>query len=94
VAEGARWVLRVMGRVQGVGYRERVRRAASRWHLSGEVWNESDGTVSIDVSGPEEAIALFETDILAPQGASRPDQLIRVRRVPKSSISGGFSVRL
>jgi acylphosphatase len=41
----------VEGRVQGVGYREFVRRAALRLQLSGWVRNRRDGAVEARVSG-------------------------------------------
>ena len=40
------------GRVQGVGYREFVRRIAQRRNLSGWVRNRSNGSVEARVSGP------------------------------------------
>jgi hydrogenase maturation protein HypF len=44
--------------VQGVGFRPFVYRLATAHHLTGWVFNGSDG-VDIDVEGPDEAIDAF-----------------------------------
>lgn len=46
----------VSGRVQGVGYRAFVSRAASGLGLVGFVKNNVDGTVFIEAEGPESAL--------------------------------------
>lgn len=47
----------VRGRVQGVGYRMFVWRAAREFGLVGAVWNEPDGrTVVVEVEGTHTAI--------------------------------------
>jgi acylphosphatase len=48
--EARRYVIR--GRVQGVGFRDFVFRAARQLGLSGFVRNESDGSVEVCASGP------------------------------------------
>ena len=45
----------VHGRVQGVGYRDFVRRQAARW-AGGRVANLPDGTVLVEASGPRAAL--------------------------------------
>lgn len=47
----ARMTVSVYGRVQGVGFRYFVRRAAAGLPISGWVRNESDGSVSIVAEG-------------------------------------------
>jgi acylphosphatase len=55
----ARAAFRVLGAVQGVGYRRFVAREAQALALAGWVRNEPDGSVSGEVEGPEEALAAF-----------------------------------
>lgn len=58
------------GRVQGVGYREFVRRAAERHNLSGWVRNRSNGAVEARASGVAENLdALVEEMRIGPYGA-------------------------
>jgi acylphosphatase len=58
------------GRVQGVGYREFVRHAAMRHHLSGWVRNRSNGAVEARVSGAARDLdALVEEMRIGPYGA-------------------------
>ena len=45
-----------IGRVQGVGFRYRAYYAANHLGLGGWVRNRSDGSVEMEVEGPEEAI--------------------------------------
>lgn len=49
--------LLIHGRVQGVGYRESMRREANRLELSGWVRNRNDGTVEAVVHGSVDAVA-------------------------------------
>jgi acylphosphatase len=61
----------VEGRVQGVGYREFVRRAALRNGLSGWVRNRSNGAVEARASGAAEALdALVEALRMGPPSAT------------------------
>ena len=47
-----RWLLRVRGLVQGVGYRAGCHRRASDLGLSGWVRNNPDGSVIVEAEGP------------------------------------------
>jgi acylphosphatase len=49
-------LLRIHGRVQGIGYRESMRREAERLRLSGWVRNRRDGTVEALVCGSAEQV--------------------------------------
>lgn len=61
----------VEGRVQGVGYREFVRRAALRHGLSGWVRNRSNGAVEARASGAADALdALEEALRMGPPSAT------------------------
>lgn len=49
----------VSGRVQGVGFRDFVRRTATDLEVKGTVRNEPDGTVFIEAEGPEDQLKLL-----------------------------------
>jgi acylphosphatase len=51
--------LRILGRVQGVGYRAWAVQAASELGLGGWVRNRSDGSIEMLVTGPEESVAVM-----------------------------------
>jgi acylphosphatase len=89
-----RWNVRVTGHVQGVGYRERVRRTAARYGLTGAVWNAEDGSVRIEVQGSSDALGEFLEAISGPYGASRPDRVERVREQPLVEHEAGFLIRV
>jgi acylphosphatase len=55
----ARVVVRVTGKVQGVNYRASAAREARQRGLAGWVRNEADGSVLVDVEGPQEALDAF-----------------------------------
>ena len=46
------------GQVQGVGFRWRARQAAQLYDCTGWCRNEFDGSVTMEIQGTEEAIAL------------------------------------
>lgn len=55
--------LLIEGRVQGVGFRWFTRERARRRGLSGWVQNRPDGTVEIRVSGLQDVLDAFATDL-------------------------------
>jgi len=52
-------IIRVYGRVQGVGFRYYTHQAAVSMGISGYVSNESDGSVYIEAEGTSDQISVF-----------------------------------
>jgi hydrogenase maturation protein HypF len=71
----ARWILRVRGTVQGVGFRPFAYRMATDLGLRGSVWNDSDGVV-IDAEGDPAAL-----EALRGRLTDAPPPRARVERV-------------
>jgi acylphosphatase len=94
LTEHEKKTLRILaeGRVQGVGYREFVRRAALRHNLSGWVRNRFDGSVEARASGAAHDLdALIEAMRAGPAFADvRGLRAIEDREPPES---GGFAIR-
>lgn len=86
-----RW--RVEGRVQGVGFRARVARLARHLELTGAVWNEGDGSVTVEVEGTEELLSALAEQLLVPDGEIRPERVERLERLPPQGRSDRFEVR-
>lgn len=70
--------IEVHGRVQGVGFRYHVLRAAKRMNLHGWVRNSQQGTVEIRVRGEDDALDAFV------QAVRKGPLLARVSRVDMS----------
>lgn len=77
--------LLIYGRVQGVGYRESMRRQAAQLGVTGWVRNNRDGTVEAMVEGPPEAVAQMLL------WARRGPALAQVVKVEQSPGEGGFA---
>ena len=77
--------LRIHGRVQGVWYRESMRREAERLNVAGWVRNAPDGSVEAVVQGSTAAV-----DALIQWARSGPP-LARVERIELSETCGRFS---
>jgi acylphosphatase len=73
---------RAVGRVQGVGYRDRVRRAARTRGLVGRVRNREDGSVELEVQGSRADVDAAIAEIALPEGASVPREVRRVASLP------------
>lgn len=57
--------LAIRGEVQGVYFRETVRRIAHRYAVAGFVRNVGTDTVEIEAEGPPSAVNAFVADVLA-----------------------------
>jgi acylphosphatase len=77
-------LLRIHGRVQGVGYRESLRWEAERLGVTGWVRNRRDGTVEAAIDGSPQAIRTLLDWCRAGPPASR------VTAVEVSDIDGPF----
>ena len=66
---------RVVGRVQGVGFREWTRRSAELLGLSGSVRNRPDGSVEIHAAGSEEALTQLQVMLEKGPPAARVDRI-------------------
>ena len=82
--------IRVVGRVQGVCYRDWMVRRAHLNGLSGWVRNRSNGTVESVIAGPRAAVMAMIEDAHSGPPAARVDELT----VASESYSGtGFTRR-
>jgi acylphosphatase len=84
-----RW--RIIGRVQGVGFRWFTRRAAGELRLRGRVRNLPDGSVEVLVAGEPEELAAFRERLReGPPGARV--QAIEEQRLTQAPDWEGFEI--
>jgi hydrogenase maturation factor HypF (carbamoyltransferase family) len=83
--------VKIHGSVQGVFFRETVRRIASRYDVSGFVHNVGGSVVEIEAEGEREIIAAFIHDVLA-----HPPSMARIDDVASVTVAAegvrGFSI--
>ena len=84
---------RVFGRVQGVGFRAFVWRAATELGLSGWVRNRFDGSVEALVAAPETLHRQLLARLHEGPRLSRVDRVEVEDEVTGSEVERGFSVR-
>jgi acylphosphatase len=83
--------VRVHGRVQGVFFRDSVRREASRRGVAGWARNCADGTAEAVFEGPPEAVAALVEYV---RGGPGHAEVSRVEETPEPPEGlSGFSVR-
>jgi acylphosphatase len=68
-------LLRVEGRVQGVGYREACVERARALGLTGYVRNRRDGSVEVLLQGPADAVARMQAWLHEGPPAARVDRV-------------------
>jgi acylphosphatase len=79
---------RVVGRVQGVGFREWTRRTAERIGLVGSVRNRPDGSVEVQASGSEDALGLLEAMLEKGPPLARVEKVERLTPEPAMPTTG------
>jgi len=92
-ADKHRWVRwRVVGRVQGVGFRWFVQQAARRRRMLGDVRNLADGRVEIRVSGASDQVAKLLCEVRQGPPGARVEGVENL--VPDPGLTfGDFEVR-
>lgn len=83
---------RVLGRVQGVGYRFFVLRLADELDLRGWVANEPDGSVRVVAEGPRPALEVLRDRLEVGPPAARVERVV-ARFEPATGEFAGFGVR-
>lgn len=83
-----RELVTLSGRVQGVGFRDRVLRTARRYLVAGTVRNRLDRErLEIDVEGPDDEVDAFVDDVLTnPPRMARVDRVERLGATPRGAI--------
>lgn len=77
--------IRITGRVQGVGYRDWLRRRAEHFGLAGWVRNREDGSVEALLSGSTEIVA----DMLNDCRQGPPAAMVRDVAIEEEEAPGG-----
>jgi acylphosphatase len=84
--------VRVLGRVQGVGYRFFVQRVARELHLTGWVRNEADGSVVLEAQGTEAPLQELIRELRFGPSLAQVDDL-RIDWLDPARQEPGFQVR-
>ena len=82
-----RWRIKVVGLVQGVGYRWFARECAEKLSLTGWARNAADGSVELEAEGDPDSLKEFADLLLEGPGSSRVETLDKTE-IP---VSGGES---
>jgi acylphosphatase len=83
---------RIIGRVQGVGFRWFAWEAATREGLAGLVRNLPDGSVEIEVEGERDALDRFEWKVSSGPTGARVDHVER-ESAPVTGRFRGFTTK-
>lgn len=79
------------GRVQGVGFRATARWVAQQHPVTGWVRNEPDGSVLMEVQGPQHAVDAVLRGTLDAMGSRVLNHALNP--IPESAEESGFGVR-
>jgi acylphosphatase len=84
-------LVRITGRVQGVGFRDWTQRQAMQLGLTGWVRNEADGSVAALIVGPDAAVAaMAERFWQGPRFSSVTD--VRTEAIEVVEVPGDFRI--
>ena len=83
--------VRVVGRVQGVGFRRFVQRCAERAGVSGWVRNLPDGAVECEAEGTQAALEVFLQQVRQGPALARVDDCQVRATLPTGAV--GFRIR-
>jgi len=86
-------LVRVEGRVQGVGYREACIERARALGLTGWVRNRLDGSVEVMLQGPADAVARMHVWLHEGPPAARVDRVTQATLPPTTAALFGFERR-
>ena len=81
----------VLGRVQGVGFRNFVRRLALELNLRGTVRNRPDGAVEVQASGPREALDRLLSELRRGAPGSRVSA-VEFQFLAARPVAAGFEI--
>ena len=84
--------VRVLGRVQGVGFRWWVRQRAEGAGLDGWVRNLPDGSVEMGLRGPQGSVSTFLSDVEVGPPAARVERVNVVDTPAEIPEAPGFQV--
>ena len=88
----SRWRIRVVGRVQGVGFRPFVYRLATELGFDGWITNDDEG-VLIELSGLTGSVDVFLRQLLTSAPPLADVESVVVEQVPENPIEPGFFIR-
>jgi acylphosphatase len=88
--EAAHWI--VSGRVQGVGFRWFVQRAAQRIGVRGDVRNLPDGTVEVRAEGSADELGRLLSAVREGPSCGRVDRVVELQADPDLHFLG-FDIR-
>ena len=86
------FLLRISGRIQGVGFRYWAERTAARLRVTGYVRNESDGTVSCACRGQATAVEAFVKALHRGPPQARVDK-VSIQPLPADESFRKFEIR-
>lgn len=85
-----RFILRIYGKVQNVFFRDSSKERADQLGITGAVWNEADGSVTIVVQGFSRALQEFHAWCVGGPEGARVDHIEIHKEHPRKKDNGFF----